>query len=120
EAFAKCSHLHGSLDGGAGVDKSDHRQRRLLRLRGDRPRNRTCRRAAEQGYELAPFHSITSSARSRIDVGMSIPMARAILRLTMVVNLVARSTGRSAGLAPLRILSTKTAARRSISGKLMP
>src|SRR5262249_47072956 len=88
----------------------------LLRARRERPR----RRAAKHSDEVAPFHSITSSARSRIDVGMSMPMARAVLRLTIVVNFVARSTGRSAGFAPLRILSTKTAARQSISGKFIP
>ena len=72
------------------------------------------------GGDIPDTHSITSSARNRIDVGMSMPMARAVLRLTIVVNFVARSTGRSAGFAPLRILSTKTAARRSISGKFIP
>ena len=35
-------------------------------------------------------YSITSSARSRIDVGMSMLTARAVLRLTIVVNFVAR------------------------------
>src|SRR5215475_7256064 len=41
------------------VKKSDHRHRRLLRARRERPRNR----AAEKGYELAPsHHAITSSA----------------------------------------------------------
>jgi hypothetical protein len=42
------------------VEESDHRHRRLLRPRRQRPRRR---RAAEQRNELAPFHSITSSAR---------------------------------------------------------
>src|SRR5262249_25449039 len=98
------------------VEEPDHRHRRLLGARHQRPGGH----AAEKRDELAPPHSITSSARSRIDVGMSMPMARAVLRLTIVVNFVARSTGRSAGFAPLRILSTKTAARQSISGKFIP
>ena len=40
--------------------------RRLLRARRERPRRR---RAAEQRDELAPFHSITSSARASSDGG---------------------------------------------------
>src|SRR5262245_13883079 len=40
------------------MEKSDHRHALLLRARRERPR----RRAAEQRDELAPLHSITSSA----------------------------------------------------------
>jgi hypothetical protein len=59
---------------------SDHRHRRLLRARHERPRGR---RAAEKRDELAaPHSSITSSARKRIDVGSSMPIALAVLRLT--------------------------------------
>jgi hypothetical protein len=50
-------------------------------------------------------YSITSSARASSVGGISIPSARAVLRLTTSSNLVGCSTGRSAGLAPLRILS---------------
>jgi hypothetical protein len=42
----------------------------LLRARGERPRNG---RAAEQSDELAAFHSITSSARTRNDSGYGQP-----------------------------------------------
>ena len=56
-------------------------------------------------------HSITSSARSSMDVGSAMPSALAVCRLTMTLNLVVRSTGRSPGFAPLRILSIKAAAR---------
>jgi hypothetical protein len=45
------------------------------------------------------LYSITSSARSRIEVGNSIPIALAILRLRTNWNFDARSIGRSAGLA---------------------
>src|SRR5258706_3589182 len=76
---------------------------RLLRPRDERPR---CRRAAEQGDELAPIHSITSSARSRIDVGSVTPIALAVFRLSANSKFVACSTGRSAGCAPRRILAT--------------
>jgi hypothetical protein len=42
------------------------------------------RRAAEQRDEIAPpYHSITSSARSRIDEGTLRPSAFAVLRLTV-------------------------------------
>jgi len=56
----------------------------------------TCRPAAEQRDELAPLHSITSSARSRIEVGSSMPIALAVLVLMTSSNLVGNSTGRSA------------------------
>src|SRR5216683_215011 len=67
-----------------------------------RKRPRHCR-AAEKRDELAPFHSITSSARTRIDVGIVMPSAFAVLRLTISSTLVACWTGKSAGFSPLRI-----------------
>jgi hypothetical protein len=63
------------------------------------------RRAAEQRDELAAVHSITSSARASSVGGISRPSALAALRLMTSWNFDACSTGRSAGLAPLRILS---------------
>src|SRR5262249_10316874 len=48
-------------------------------------------------------YSLTSSARARIDGGTVRPSALAVLRLTTSSNLVGGSTGKSAGLAPLRI-----------------
>src|SRR5262249_35243418 len=75
---------------------------RLLRAR----RERTRRRAAEQRDELAPLHSITSSARASSWGGTSRPSAFAGLRLIPSSNFVGCSTGKSAGLAPLRILPT--------------
>jgi hypothetical protein len=50
-----------------------------------------------------PAHSITSSARASSDGGTSSPSALAVLRLITSSNFVARSTGRSGGLAPLRM-----------------
>src|SRR6516162_9829095 len=50
---------------------------------------------------------MTSSARARIDGGIVRPSAFAVLRLTTSSNVVGCSTGRSAGFAPLRILSTE-------------
>src|SRR5271169_5332718 len=48
---------------------------------------------------------MTSSARERIDDGMVRPSDLAVLRLTTSSNVVGCWTGRSAGLAPLRIPS---------------
>src|SRR6266516_2650328 len=65
-------------------------------------------------------HSITSSARASSIGGTSRPSALAVLRLITNSNLVGCSTGRSAGLAPLKILSTKVAARRCWSTRFGP
>src|SRR5262245_45406941 len=82
------------------AEEANHRHPTWLRPR----RERRCRRlAAEQRDELAPPHSITSSPRSRIAVGIVTPSALAALRLTTVSNAVACWTGRSAGFSPLRI-----------------
>src|SRR5215468_381291 len=51
-------------------------------------------------------HWITSSARASTDGGIVKPSALAVLMLITNLNVVGCSTGRSAGLAPLRILST--------------
>src|SRR5262249_49516929 len=56
----------------------------LLRARRERP----CHRAAEKRDELAPPHSITSSARADSVGGTSIPSALAALRLITNSNLV--------------------------------
>ena len=57
-------------------------------------------------------HWMISVACCSTDCGMLSPRSRAVLRLMTKSNLVGCSIGRSAGLAPLRILSTKVAARR--------
>src|SRR5262249_2926497 len=102
EAFAERSGLaHGGL-GRPAVDEAHDRHRRLLRPRRKRPR---CR-AAEQRDELAPFHSITSSARTINVIGTWSPIALAALRWMISSNFVGCSTGRLEGLAPRRILST--------------
>ncbi len=79
---------------------ANHRHRRLLRARRERPRHR---RAAEPRDELPPSHSITSSARPSSVGGMSRPSALAVLRLMTSSNFVGCWTGRSAGFSPLRI-----------------
>ena len=57
------------------------------------------------------FYSITSSARARSAGGISKPSALATLMLITNSILFGCSTGRSAGRAPLSILSTNVAAR---------
>src|SRR5437763_13834183 len=84
------------------VKKADPAARRRLCAGGARQqqrpaagKNKTPRR------RLSGAHSITSSARARIDGGIVRPSARAVFRLMTNSNLVGCSTGRSAGLAPL-------------------
>jgi len=62
----------------------------------------------------ATVYSITSSARSKVDVGTDTPIALAVFKLSANSKLVGCSTGRSDGFAPLRILATNDAARRNI------
>src|SRR5262245_6532740 len=100
----------------ACVEKPDYRHCRLLRARRERPH----RRAADERDEFAPLHSITSSARASSVGGTSRPSAFAALRLITNSNVVGCCTGRSAGLAPLSILSTYPAARRNRSARLAP
>jgi len=63
-------------------------------------------RAEGKNKFAAAVHSITLSARSRIESGILMPSAFAALRLMNSSNVVGCSTGRSPGFAPLRILST--------------
>src|SRR5262249_60907747 len=70
----------------------------LLRPRRERPGRRT----TEQPDELAPRHSITSSARASSVAGTSRPKIRAVCRLITNSNLVARRIGMSAGFSALR------------------
>src|SRR5262245_21708069 len=80
---------------------------------GLRPRRkRPCRRCAAERDELASPHSITSSARSRVSGGMTIPSTAAVLRFKTNSNFVGRSIGVSARSAPRRILATMTPAWR--------
>src|SRR5262249_44780212 len=90
---------------GAGMENADAMKliSLLLRARRERPRSS---RAAEQRDELAPLHSITSSATSSRSRGISRLSDRAVLRLMTSSYLVGCSTGRSAGFAPFKILPT--------------
>src|SRR3974377_484834 len=66
----------GDLIRRASVQIADHRHHGLLRVRGERP----CNRTAEKRYELAPSHSITSSAVTGSDGGIVSPSALAVFR----------------------------------------
>ena len=82
-------------------------------ISGHRSTRRACplgaRTGREQMQQYACRHqaySITSSARTRIPVGNSMPIALATLRLITSSNFDACSTGRSAGLVPLSTRAT--------------
>src|SRR5262249_11223156 len=89
------------------VDARNHtnapRPLALLRPRRERPHRH---RAAEQRYELAPSHSITSSAMESSVGGTVRPSVLAVLRLITSSYLVGACTGRSPGFSPLRMRST--------------
>src|SRR5439155_12459417 len=72
----------------------------LLRPRRQRHRRG---RAAEEGDEVASLHSITSSAMVSSSGGTVRPSMRAVWWLMTSSNFVDCTTGRSAGLAPLRM-----------------
>src|SRR6266705_5933299 len=91
---------------------------RLLRRDDERRGEQAARQTAD---ERAPLHHwMISSARCSSDRGIVSPSALAVLRLITSSNFVGCSTGRSPGLAPLRILSTCPPARRSTSKVLGP
>src|SRR5215203_6836025 len=62
---------------------------------------------AEERKQFSPPHSITSFARASSVGAIVSPSAFAVIRLMVRSNRLACSIGRSAGLAPFRILSTK-------------
>src|SRR4030095_15825642 len=70
-------------------------------------------------FLLLPYR-ITLSAFVSVHCGIVRPICLAVLRLITNSNFVGCSTGMSAGLVPLRILSTKIAARRYKSESLAP
>src|SRR4029453_8250351 len=69
---------------------------------------------------LLRLHSITSSARKSTEGGMVRSRDFAVLRFTANSNFVGCSTGRSAGLTPLRTLATMIADCRHIAARLGP
>jgi hypothetical protein len=100
QALAKRTQNSSRSIGRFAVQEPDYRHGGLLRARGEWPGSR----AAEKRDELAPVHSITSSASSRNASGIDSPNALAVLRLTRSANVVGCTTGKSAGSfrAPVR------------------
>ena len=98
QALAECSKPLRERPRRHPAEEPDHRQRRLLRSRRERPRH--CRTPDERD-EFPPFHSITSSARARSVGGTVRPSALAVLRLITSSYLVGACTGRSPGLVAL-------------------
>ncbi len=60
-------------------------------------------------------HSITSSARMRMEGGISRPSAFVVFALITNLNNLGSSNGRSSGFDPLRMRSTRTATRSKLS-----
>src|SRR5258708_36742992 len=86
----------------------------------DRPPTSGSGQTRTHAPQQTGLHSITWSARARNAGGKVNPIAFAVLRLTTSSNVVGCSTGRAAGFAPFKILSTRSAARRYLSGKRSP
>ena len=89
----------------------------LLRAHRKRPSGR---RAAEQSDEGAALHSITSSTLASSCGGTSRPRVLAVLMLMTNSNLVGCWTGKSSGLAPLRMRSMYPAASRDNCARSSP
>jgi hypothetical protein len=85
----------------------------------DLERTSTCLSNLRCNNRLSPY-SITSSARASSVAGTSRPSAFAAVKLITSSNFVGNSIGKSPGLAPLSILSTKAAVRRQLSRKSIP
>src|SRR5215469_1218257 len=93
---------HHVSPGNDGMDERDDREsRRRLGTGRERPYRR---RATDAYDELAPSHSITSSAKAISCGGTSRPRVLAVFRLMISSKLVGCSTGKSPGFPPLRIL----------------
>src|SRR5262249_29696188 len=101
QALTEYRRLRHGRPGRTRTKKSDHRHR-LLRACRDRPGRRT----AEQRDELAPSHSISSSASNWIELGTSMPSALAVFRWTTSSNWVGCRPGGSFVFPLLRIRPT--------------
>jgi hypothetical protein len=96
------------------ADPAPDRSGRLHRSRRRQPRSAASEMTSLLGVKdqhqthgmRRSYYSITSSARTSNEGGTVRPSALAVFMLIMRTNLVGLCTGRSAGLVPLRILST--------------
>jgi hypothetical protein len=109
--------LRDAVDSRRAARHQERDARLAGHLRVSRPDTEADQR--DDGEEDRPSsHSMISSARTSTDGAMVRPSTFAVLMLMTRSILVACSMGNSPGFAPLRILSTKVAARRQNSGKL--
>src|SRR5262245_8622938 len=103
--------------GRLAIEEPNHRHRllhfgvaalaaRFARQRGARRERPRRGRAADERNELAPLHSITSSASNCTAFGTFRPRALAVFMLSTRSNLVGCRTGKSAGFAPRSIRPT--------------
>ena len=99
QALAERSHAVLVPRARSTAKKPNHRHRRLLRARRERPRSRT----DEKRDEAAPLHSITPSAVICMISGTVRPSVFAVLRLMASSNFTVCWTGKSAGFSPLRM-----------------
>src|SRR5262249_25438866 len=104
QPLAECGQGSRIGRGRCAVEKTDQRDRWLLRPRQDRPADG--RPAAEHWDELAAPHSIPPAGRASSVGGTSRPSALAVLRLITSSYLTGACTGRSAGFSPFRMRST--------------
>ncbi len=88
--------------------------------RGKLANKRQARRFSYVAETIPQSYSITLSARSKIDGGIVIGSAFAVLRFTTNSDLVGCSIGSSAGFAPLAIRSTYPAAHANMTVKPGP
>src|SRR5262249_11094001 len=106
--------IHGAVSFRDGTYRTDvaaagkvYRQYRGRQSSGSGPKGRSPERRPIRNQLAPAAHSITLSARARNAGGTVKPSALAVLRLMTNSNMVGCSTGRSAGWAPFRILSTQ-------------
>src|SRR5262249_35199674 len=102
QLLPKCAHARLRLDIGPGIadqHPDPPHPLGLLRARRERP----CGSTAKERDELASLRSITSSARASSEGGTVRPSILAVSALMTSSNLLACTTGRSAGFAPLRM-----------------
>src|SRR4029453_13184011 len=85
-----------------GSEQSGLRTRNIAEVEGGQHREEGTAALAQ----VVGCHWMISSARRRTDGGIVRPSALAVFRLMTSSNLVGCSTGKSAGFAPFKILST--------------
>ena len=102
-SLGRCTRLARSVAASSARDAARASPRGRASSRRDPMRIKTRTRG---GSRLTVHYSMTRSARAKSEGGIVRPRVLAVLRLMNSSNLVGRSTGRSPGLMPLRILST--------------